>query len=159
MLAQPLYTSSTRTMQDNCMGIRDFFFTTDWADRDPKEWPPAFLELIYEAAYGRLPRRVIARDLNMSRRKVDEVLDHPNVQKEIMKVREDVKLKMGANLKDLAAKAVEIYEEILDSGRKEDNRLRAAKDILAGLGILTEKHEVDGTFTVIIPRENDPTYK
>ena len=116
------------------------------------EWPPWLSELIYEISFKRMPLKFFCERYKLSRRVMDDFLSQPTVVEKIKEIRAKAYAKLQEDLDAIQLASIETLEQVLADGKVPD-RLKAAIEVLKGLGRLKDHSDISGSITVVIDRE------
>jgi len=123
-----------------------------YINKPQSEWPPWLNELIYEIAFKRMPLKFFCDRYKLSRRVMDDFLAQPEVIQKIKEIRAKAYAKLQEELDAIQLASIEVLEQVLSDGKIPD-RLKAAIEVLRGLGKLKDHSDITGNITVVIDKE------
>lgn len=134
------------------LGVGNSISLDQFVDLPQDQWPTWLNDLIYEIAFKRIPLREVQAHYHLSRKSIDDFLTTPKIEDIIKSLRAEAYKRLSENLNALQFQALEVLEQCLADG-KQDNKLKAALEVLRGLGRLKDHSDIEGRVQVVIEKE------
>lgn len=135
------------------MAKNSYTFIMKFVDKPVEQMPIDIQEMLYEYALGNVTVRSLQIKANISRAKLDDFLTHPNIVKHVLGIRKKASEQISERLNKLQIKALDAYEDVLAVSKNESTKIRAARDLLSGLGIFKDSSEVAAKVVIEIAPE------